>query len=682
MRSPDIRRVVRALAAAVVVCASLASCSRSNVETATSESAPPSSAPTLTLGASPASVASGGSATLSWSSSNTVACIASGAWSGPKGTSGTQSTGALTSDSTFTLTCAGAGGISTTQSVTVAIATPPGNLSFQRVVVDKGSVTDPWMKSLGDLDGDGLPDLIVAGASGPVVWYQAPLWTRRVISATGGSESGSAVADVDGDGDLDVVVGKTWYENVGNASSWVARPLPNSTAGTHDIVIADVDGDGKPDIVMRGETASVVSVYLQVNKTTWKVFDVEPGVGRNGLDVADLNGDGRRDIVVGGVWMENPGGDVSTAAWPKHTFAAWNDFAAVRVVDIDRDLRPDIVLSVSEDIGKLSWFKAPADPRNGTWVENAIDTGLDHVHNFEVFDVDKDGFLDVTASEYRGAGRLIVYRGNGGASWQPKELGRDFLHNLRAGDLDNDGDIDFFGANAFGVNPVIVYRNTAVLASRVLVFSKTLGFRHASIPDGIKAIQQLGTANAFTVDATEDSSLFTPANLERYKAVVFLNPSGDVLDPGQRAAFQSYIENGGGFAGVHNATALVLEDWDWYTKLVGARYVSEISTQPSRLQIVNTTHISTQGLPNPWNVTVETYNWNVNPKVNGATVLINLDETSVSGGTMGADHPWSWFHAYDGGRSWYTVGGANTPDYQDANFLKHLLGGIRYAGAF
>ena len=340
------------------------------------------------------------------------------------------------------------------------------------------------------------------------------------------------------------------------------------------------------------------------------------------------------------------------------------------------------MLSVSEDVGKLSWFKAPVDPSSGTWVENAIDTGLDHVHNFEVFDVDKDGFLDVTASEYGGAGRLIVYRGNGGASWQPKELGRDFLHNLRAGDLDNDGDIDFFGANAFGVNPVIVYRNTAVQANRVLVFSKTLGFRHASIPDGIKAIQQLGAANGFAVDATEDSSLFTPANLERYKAVVFLNPSGDVLDPSQRAAFQSYIENGGGFAGVHNATALVLEDWDWYTKLVAARYVSEISTQPSRLQIVNTAQPSTQGLPNPWNVTVETYNWNVNPKVNGATVLINLDETSVSGGTMGADHPWSWFHAYDGGRSWYTVGGANTPDYQDANFLKHLLGGIRYAGSF
>src|SRR5262249_12201465 len=99
-------------------------------------------------------------------------------------------------------------------------------------------------------------------------------------------------------------------------------------------------------------------------------------------------------------------------------------------------------------------------------------------------------------------------------------------------------------------------------------------------------------------------------------------------------------------------------------------------------QILDATHPSTQGLPNPWVRPFESYNWDVNPKVNGATVLINLDETSVTGGTMGSDHPFSWYHAYDGGRSWYTVGGAETADYQDANFLRHILGGIRYAGGF
>jgi type 1 glutamine amidotransferase len=251
------------------------------------------------------------------------------------------------------------------------------------------------------------------------------------------------------------------------------------------------------------------------------------------------------------------------------------------------------------------------------------------------------------------------------------------------GDVDGDGDIDFFGVDAFGVKPVILYRNLGNgAANRVLVFSRTLGFRHDSIPDGIAAIQQLGAANGFAVDATEDATLFTSSNLARYKALVFLNPSGDVLNSAQRAAFQLYVQSGGGYVGIHNPNALTLDGWGWYTNLVCARYATEIPSQPSRLQIVDTTHVSTQGLPNPWTITMESYNWDVNPKTKGCKVLINLDESSVSGGTMGADHPFSWYHAYDGGRAWYTVGGADSANYSDANFRKHLLGGIRYSGAF
>src|SRR4051812_23035586 len=97
-------------------------------------------------------------------------------------------------------------------------------------------------------------------------------------------------------------------------------------------------------------------------------------------------------------------------------------------------------------------------------------------------------------------------------------------------------------------------------AFKVLVFSKTAAFRHDSIPVGIQTIRDLGSANDFAVDATEDSNTFTTSNLAQYKAVVFLSTTGDVLNDSQQAAFQSYVDGGGGYVGVHSASDT---EYDW-----------------------------------------------------------------------------------------------------------------------
>ncbi|MFZ5991433.1 MAG: ThuA domain-containing protein, partial [Deinococcota bacterium] len=560
---------------------------------------------------------------------------------------------------------------------------PIGSLNFDRKVVDPNSPRDPWMKNIADLNGDGLPDLIVSGANGPVVWYAAPNWTKGTISSSGGSQSGSAVGDIDGDGDIDVVIGTTWYENQNRGASWTAHNL--GSAGTHDIVIADFNGDGKPDIAMRGETDSVVSVFFQNDKDSWSKVDLDPGYGRNGLDTGDLDRDGKPDLVIGGYWLENPGGETAKTAdsWKKYKFSDWDAFAAVRVADLNKDGRLDVVLSVSESIGDIAWFEAPADPTSLNWTKHLIDRNLDSVHSLDVVDMNRDGNLDVVGSEFRDQGRLIVYLNDGSSNnWTAKVVGNDFLHNTHVADIGNDGDYDIFGVTAFGDVPVILYENTpsSTASNKVLVFSKTLGYRHGSIADGIQAIKDLGMHNSFGVDTTEDSSVFTPSNLAQYKAVIFLNTSGDVLDTNQKQAFQQYIEQGGGFVGVHNA-ADTMRGWAWYENLVGAMYQSEINTQPLTLQVISS-HLSTQGLPSVWNFTDEAYNYDRDPKQGGASVLIVFDDRNVSGGTMGANHPFSWYKAYDGGRSWYTVGGANPPDYENTNFLQHLLGGIRYAGNF
>lgn len=403
-------------------------------------------------------------------------------------------------------------------------------LSFDRVVVDPNGPSDAWMKNIARLDGDGLPDLVVSSGHGPAVWYQAPNWTKRTITTNAQSESGSATGDIDLDGDMDVVLGKTWFENVNGGSSWIPHPLSGGTAETHDVVLADVNSDGKPDIIMRGQYATVVTIYLQTNPTTWVPFDVQPGVGLNGLDVADLNADGRPDIVVGGVWMENPGGNVASSSWTKHTFANWNVYASVKVIDFDKDGRMDVVLSVSEAVGKLSWFKAPANPESGAWTEHVIDNGLAKVHCFAVEDVNGDGNLDVIASEFEGAGRLIVYLTTSPTTWTPSELGRDSLHNMRAADIDADGDIDFFGTYCFGMRPVLLYRNVG--SSAPVSMPPTVQTAASASPSPVT-----GSTAALSVLGNDDGG---EASLRYTWATVGTPPAGVTFSPnGSNAAKNS-----------------------------------------------------------------------------------------------------------------------------------------------
>ncbi len=214
--------------------------------------------------------------------------------------------------------------------------------------------------------------------------------------------------------------------------------------------------------------------------------------------------------------------------------------------------------------------------------------------------------------------------------------------------------------------------------TRVLVFSKTAGFRHSSIDEGIAAIRTLGSQNGFAVDATEDSNQFTTANLVRYQAVVWLSTTGDVLNATQQTAFESYIQGGGGYVGVHAASDTEY-DWPWYGGLVGAWFASHPANQQARVRVEDRANPSTAHLPSTWTRTDEWYNYRTNPRAN-VKVLANLDESSYSGGSMNGDHPITWCQHYRGGRAWYTGMGHVEESYTDANFTRMLLGGIQFAG--
>jgi type 1 glutamine amidotransferase len=216
---------------------------------------------------------------------------------------------------------------------------------------------------------------------------------------------------------------------------------------------------------------------------------------------------------------------------------------------------------------------------------------------------------------------------------------------------------------------------------RILVFSKTLLYRHASITNGVAMLQQLGAKQGFAVDATEDSSAFTPANLARYKIAVFLSTSGDILNPEQQNAFKNFIENGRGFVAIHAAVAgkVATEgDWPWYSQLLCADFHNHKAIERATVIIEDKTHPSTAHLPETWSRVDEWYNFvsTPRPKVH---VIASLAEKSFHGGTMGSDHPVVWTRAIGKGRMWYTALGHTEESYSDPNFIQHIAGGIQFA---
>jgi cytochrome c len=234
--------------------------------------------------------------------------------------------------------------------------------------------------------------------------------------------------------------------------------------------------------------------------------------------------------------------------------------------------------------------------------------------------------------------------------------------------------------------------------AKVLVYSKTAAFRHDSIPAGIAAIQALGAANGFAVDATEDSTRFTDANLAQYDVVIFLSTTGDILDATQQAAFERYIQAGNGFVGIHAASDTEYT-WPWYGQMIGAYFRNHPAGTPTATTTIEDgNEPSTTGLPTSWVRTDEWYNFqkpdnpvvggnqpgipDYSPRNSGVHVLATLDESTydeVDDSPAADDHPIAWCSNYDGGRAWYTGGGHTQASFSEPDFRAHILGGIKTA---
>ncbi len=207
----------------------------------------------------------------------------------------------------------------------------------------------------------------------------------------------------------------------------------------------------------------------------------------------------------------------------------------------------------------------------------------------------------------------------------------------------------------------------------ILVITETEGWVHESIGSGLNLIEDIGNKNNFNVYYSDDSSVITYDNLKNINSIVFLNTTGNILSNKEQNVMEEFIRSGRGFLGVHSA-ADTEYDWDWYGNLVGAYFRSHPDVMPAK--IITIENKITNHLDSEWKIEDEWYNLNYTNE--NIKILLNLDESSYEGGDHPDYHPITWYHEYDGGRSFYTGLGHTNEVYKDNRFIKLLEKGILY----
>lgn len=233
---------------------------------------------------------------------------------------------------------------------------------------------------------------------------------------------------------------------------------------------------------------------------------------------------------------------------------------------------------------------------------------------------------------------------------------------------------------------IACFSATAQKQFRALLVTTTRGWHHESLHSGVLAIQQLGVKNVFDVTLWEDPNGFTDKYVQQFQVIIFLNTTGDIFDSAQQHVMERFIQSGKGFVGIHSASDTEY-DWEWYTKMVGRMFYIHPAQQTAKLKVLDPSFPGLQDFANGKLWTDEWYQFGPE-KSNDLHYILAVDETTYNPKAdwgakkaegMGATHPVSWYHNYDGGRAFYTALGHIPVIFSDPAFLNHLYAGIQWA---
>jgi len=349
--------------------------------------------------------------------------------------------------------------------------------SFTGHVVDADMSGD--CKMAGDIDGDGLLDLVVAGSIGEgLCWYRFGTWHKTLVAQPSDQfTTDGALGDVDGDGDLDVIVpdgnqgvNLVWFRNPrptgdpADGALWERVPVAALDDWGKDVEPADFDGDGRLDIAVR--TPASAFVFFQGDGEAWTPVMVADRLEGEGMFSGDVDGDGDVDLVFAGFWLENPSerANARSEAWAAHLIdpGLYQEFKAV-VADINGDGHADVVYSCSEGVGDVAWYSPDAGDPTSSWTKHVIVPELYRGHTLQVADMDGDGAMDVVVGQMHTTDEreLAVYFNSGGLepTWTKLHVSDAGLHNGVVADFAGNGYPGIFGCNWTGNPPVRFWVN-------------------------------------------------------------------------------------------------------------------------------------------------------------------------------------------------------------------------------